>query len=57
VGVVLIVLGLVYQFFFRYEYIPLAAVGIVRVDRLTGSACVAWPPNGTYASSYCGGGK
>lgn len=43
----LIVLALVYQFFFRYEYLGVPG-GVFRVDRLTGKVCVAWPAGSTY---------
>jgi hypothetical protein len=54
-----IILAVVFQLFFRYEYLAVATVGVVRIDRLTRTVCVAWPPNGTYSYAYCdrGGSK
>jgi len=47
VVVMLIVLALVYQFFFRYEYLAVTG-GVFRVDRLTGKVCIAFPSASGY---------
>lgn len=39
----LVLLGVIFQVFFRYEYLAEPAAGIVRVDRLTNHACLLWP--------------
>ncbi len=38
--VVLVVAGAVFQVVFRYEYLVVAPGSVVRVDRLTGDACL-----------------
>ena len=51
-GVVLIV-GAVLQFF-RYEYVFVPQAGVLRIDRLTGRACLSFPKESTqYASPGC----
>jgi hypothetical protein len=54
VALVAILVAVGFQLFFRYEYVTLPNVGILRVDRLTHRVCVAWPPDGTYRMSFCG---
>lgn len=47
---VLVALALVYQLFFRYEYLDAGGSMVVRIDRLTGQVCEAWPYRGGLCS-------
>ncbi len=41
-AIAVVALALVYQLCFRYEYLASDRSTIVRVDRLTGAACLVW---------------
>lgn len=45
-AIALVVLALFYQLCFRYEYLTAGDGLVVRVDRLTGQVCLAWPSRG-----------
>lgn len=50
-AIAVVALSLAYQLLFRYEYLPLGGGSmIVRVDRLTGQVCEAWPSEGAACS-------
>lgn len=50
--VAMLLLAVIFQVFFRYEYLAVYGEGVVRVDRLTGKTCVAWPPKPLGGSGF-----
>jgi hypothetical protein len=52
----LIVVVLVFQFFFRYEYVQTGGGPVVRIDRLHATACIM-PCHGTQARSTSPAGR
>jgi hypothetical protein len=49
IGLAAVAIILVFQFFFRYQYIHTVGIEVLRVDRLTGASCVlpCLPPTPT----------
>ena len=49
---VIIILIIAYQLTFRYEYVIVPQAGVVRIDRLSGGACITWPRESVDYSKY-----